>query len=51
VVEKVQGLTVDSRMTGIKEERLRGGGSTEVRARAAKLRERRRRSDGLNAGG
>jgi hypothetical protein len=27
VVEKVQGLTTDSGMTGIEEERLRGGGS------------------------
>jgi hypothetical protein len=30
VVEKVQGLTADSGMTGIEEERLRGGGSTKV---------------------
>jgi hypothetical protein len=51
VVEKVQGLTADSGMTGIEEERLRGDGSTEVRAGAAKFRERRRRSGGRNAGG
>jgi hypothetical protein len=51
VVEKVQGLTMDSGMTGIEEERLRGDGSTEVRASAAKFRERRLCSDGRNAGG
>jgi hypothetical protein len=49
VVEKVQGLTADSGMTRIEEERLRGGGSMEVRAGAAKLRERRRRSSSRNA--
>jgi hypothetical protein len=37
VVEKVQGLTADSGMTGIEEERLRGNGSIEVRAGAAKF--------------
>jgi hypothetical protein len=37
VVEKVQGLTADSGMTGIKEDMLRGDGSTEVRAGAAKF--------------
>jgi hypothetical protein len=37
VVEKVQGLTADSGMTGIEEERLRGDGSMEVRAGAAKF--------------
>jgi hypothetical protein len=31
MVEKVQGLKVDSGMTGIEEERLRGDGSPEVR--------------------
>jgi hypothetical protein len=51
VVEKVQGLTADSGMTRIKEERLRGDGSTEVRAGVAKFRERRRRSGSRNAGG
>jgi hypothetical protein len=51
VVEKVQGLTADSGMTGIKEERRRGDGSTEVRAGAAKFREWRWRSGGWNAGG
>jgi hypothetical protein len=51
VVEKVQGLTADSGMTGIKEERLRGDGSMKVRAGTAKFRERRQRSGGRNAGG
>jgi hypothetical protein len=37
VVEKVQGLTADSGMTGIEEEKIRGDGSTEVRAGAAKF--------------
>jgi hypothetical protein len=51
MVEKVQGLTADSGMTGIEEKRLRGDGLPEVRAGAAKLQERRRRSDGRNVGG
>jgi hypothetical protein len=51
VVEKVQGLMADSGMTGIEEERLRGDGSMEVRADAAKFRERRRHFGGRNAGG
>jgi hypothetical protein len=50
VAEKVQELTADSGMTGIEEERLRGDGSMEVRAGAAKLRERRRHSGGRSAG-
>jgi hypothetical protein len=37
VVENVQGLTADSGMIGIEEEKLRGDGSTEVRAGAAKF--------------
>jgi hypothetical protein len=37
VGEKVQGLMANSGMTGIEEERLRGDGSMEVRAGAAKL--------------
>jgi hypothetical protein len=51
VVEKVQGLTADSGMIGIKEERLRGDGSTEARAGAVKFRERRWYSNARNAGG
>jgi hypothetical protein len=51
VVEKVQGLTADSGMTGIEEERLRGDGWSEVRAGVAKFRERQRCSGGRNAGG
>jgi hypothetical protein len=51
VVEKVQGLTADSGMIGIEEERLRRDGSMEVRAGAAKFQERRWHSSGLNAGG
>jgi hypothetical protein len=50
VGEKVQGLTVDSGMTGINEERLRGDGSTEVRAGTAEFRERWRRSSGRSVG-
>jgi hypothetical protein len=37
VVEKVQGLTADSGMTGIEEERLKGDGSMKVRAGAVKF--------------
>jgi hypothetical protein len=51
VVEKVPGLTTYSGMTGIEEERLRGDGSTEVRAGAAKFPERRWHSGRRNAGG
>jgi hypothetical protein len=51
VVEKHQGLTVDSGMTGIEEERLRSDGSTEVRDCAVEFQERRRCSGDQNLGG